>query len=98
MKTFSISYQLNNPYKDYTPFIEALKSYGNWWQVNQYNWIIGSENATATQINEHLRHFLFGEDKLFVARINSNVPLLPKSEWAGAGLLPNESNWLQNNM
>ena len=59
MKTFSISYQLNNPYKDYTPFIEALKSYGNWWQVNQYNWIIGSENATATQINEHLRHFLF---------------------------------------
>ena len=72
---YFVSYDLNNPGKDYSALIKAIETYNanneHYCKVLMSQWFIYS-NKTAEQIFTHLRRFIDDNDELFVCELNAN--------------------------
>lgn len=82
---YLVSYDLNNPGKDYQRLISAIERYNNPCRVLRSQWLIQSDKS-ATQIFNELIAFVDANDELFVCEITKNY----------AGRLTQEKiDWLQ---
>ena len=72
---YLVSYDLNEPCKDYSALIRAIETYNangeHFCKVLKSQWFIYS-NKTAEQIFVHLRRFIDDDDELFVCELNAN--------------------------
>ncbi len=89
MKTYLISYDLNQPLQNYGELIEAIKEYSNWWHHLDSVWIIKTEETTV-QVRDYLRPYIDSNDELLVVGLNG--------EGAWFGFNDRGSEWLKNNL
>ncbi len=91
MKTYLISYDLNQPRKetDYPQLIAAIKQLGTWWHCLDSTWIVKS-NLSAAQIRDALKPHLDNGDELLVASLTG------ESAWFGFDAQC--SSWLKTNI
>ena len=88
MKTYSITYDLGNPGRDYDGVVEAIKSLANGYcRPTESHWFINSENSTA-KIRDHIALEMDSGDKLMVNSVGD--------DWASWGLNKSTNEWLKN--
>ena len=72
---YLVSYDLNEPDKDYSALWSAIETYNangeHFCKVLKSQWFIYS-NKTAYEIFNHLRRFIDENDELFVCEVNAN--------------------------
>lgn len=68
---YLISYDLNEPDKDYSSIINAIKSYETYCRVLKSQWFIRSDK-TAAEIEEHLLKHIDGNDRLLICEFGKN--------------------------
>lgn len=68
---YLVSYDLNEPDKDYSAIIDAIGRYANPYRVLKSQWLICS-NKSAKEIFNQLVEFVDEDDKLFVCEVNEN--------------------------
>lgn len=88
-KTHLISYDLNNPGKNYSPLYDAIKNIGTWWHCLDSTWLVSTTMA-ATQVRDKLKPFLDQNDELLVAELSG------EAAWIGFNY--ECSNWLKNQL
>ena len=85
MTVIIVTYDLNNPAKDYTPLFTAIQSQGVWWHHLKSTWLIDTQKTPA-EMYEVLRHHLELSDRLLVTRMGDGY-----SGW----LTPDAWEWLK---
>lgn len=79
-----VNYALNNQYKDYTPFFDAIKSNSTeWWHFLDSTFIV-TTTKSADQFAKALFPYMERTDSLFVSRLQKDYQgwLLPAAwEW-----------------
>lgn len=70
MQTHLITYDLKAPGRDYARLFQAIKSYNRWAKVLESVWFVASEK-TASEIRDHLKGFVDGNDKLLVVAVKT---------------------------
>lgn len=86
MKTYSITYDLGNPTRDYEGVAAAIKSIANGFcRPTQSQWIVNSAQSAA-QIRDVVGRKIDSDDKLFVTEVGDL--------WASRGLPKSTSEWL----
>lgn len=89
MKTYSISYDLSNPGRDYDDVVSKIKEIANGWcNPVESTWLIGS-SSSASQIADAIWSQMDGNDKLIVHEVGDN--------WATYGLPKSTNEWLHKN-
>lgn len=88
MSSFIISYDLIAN-KDYFELYEAIKSYGTYAHILESVWIIKS-NSSSANIADNLKSYIDSDDKLFVAKLDSQA--------AWINLSDKISNWIKSNI
>ncbi|WP_155723772.1 SinR family protein [Brucella anthropi] len=89
MTTYSISYDLSNPGRDYNNLISKIKELGNGWcHASESFWFINS-NLTCPQIRNALVKVIDSNDKLVVNSVGNN--------WATNGVSKEVNEWLRSN-
>lgn len=63
-----ITYDLNNPVKDYTPLFEALKSQGPWWHYLKSTWLIDTNKGPADIWNA-IHMYVENTDRVLVTNL-----------------------------
>lgn len=88
MKTYSITYDLGNPGRNYEGVAEAIQSLANGYcRPTLSQWLINSESS-ATAIRDAISKQLDSGDKLVVNEVGDL--------WASWGLGDAKNTWLQN--
>lgn len=88
MKTFLISYDLNNKSKDYNVLHDEIKKSITWWHYLESVWII-TANDTLNSLRTRLQNVLDDDDNLLVIEIDSG---------RADGWLPTDAwEWLRKN-
>ena len=83
-----ITYDLQDPTRDYSSLYEEIKKAGNWWHHIDSVWIVKSD-VPPKALGERLLKHLDPKDYLLVTEIKSNT-------W---GNLPKEAfTWLEKNL
>lgn len=85
---FCVCYDLNKPGQDYSPLLEAIKTYGTWWHHLDSTWFIES-SKNASEIRDHLKSYIDTNDELLVFPVGE--------DWAGWGFDKKAYDWLNNN-
>ena len=88
---YLVSYDLNEPDKDYQRLIDAISRYGNPCRVLKSQWLIQSDKS-AKQLCDELTAFVDESDELFVCEVNQNFAVKPTKKPCQsfrAGLLGN---------
>ena len=78
-----ITYNLNNPLRDYTSFYQAIQKAEIWWHHLDSTWLIET-NATPQQWHEFLAPHLDQsfKDFIFIIEVKRNYwGFLPKEAW-----------------
>lgn len=87
MKTYSITYDLGNPNRDYDNVTEAIKSLSHGYcRPTESHWFINS-NATASEIRDTVGNVMDSDDKLMVNEVGDT--------WASLGLRKATNDWLK---
>lgn len=87
MKTYSITYDLGNPGRNYDGVAEAIKSIANGYcRPTESQWMVNS-NLLAADIRDRVAKKLDGGDKLFVTEV--------ADAWASWGLSTTTVEWLK---
>lgn len=68
---YLVSYDLNEPDKDYKRLIDAISRYGNPCHVLKSQWLIQFDKS-AKQLCDELTAFVDESDELFVCEVNQN--------------------------
>ena len=68
---YLVSYDLNNPGKDYPSIIDAINRYDNPCHILKSQWLIES-GKSAEQICMELVRFIDANDELFVCEVTQN--------------------------
>ncbi len=89
MSAYIIVLDLKRRRKSYTELDERLARFDACWQVRDDLWMVISECSSA-EMHEQLRPHLGTEDKLFIARTESDT------SWSGYG--QRVSTWLSQNL
>jgi hypothetical protein len=88
MKTLIVSYDLQQPEKNYEALLKKIRAYGSWAKLGGSAYLILTEH-TVVQVRDSLATVLDSDDRLFV----SSCPV--PSAWKG---LPEEvSKWILEN-
>ena len=88
MKTYSITYDLDNPSRNYQGVIKRIKELANGYcHPTQSQWLINSD-LSASQIRDVVGKELDSGDKLLVHEVGNL--------WAARGLTDETNNWLYN--
>ncbi len=86
MKTYSITYDLGNPGRNYEGVSEQIKAVANGFcRPTKSQWIINSD-ASAAQIRDRISSKLDSGDKLLVNEVGNG--------WASWGLSNETNTWL----
>ena len=81
MKVYLITYDLNNPHKDYSSLYEKIKSLGRWWHYLDSTWIVATRNSSS-QINDILKAVLDSDDGILVIEVKNDYNgWLPEEAW-----------------
>ncbi len=72
MSSYVVSYDLNNPKKDYSELFKRIRSYISSYHCLDKTWIINTE-FNQKYIQSHLREAMAPEDKLFVAKLEQKL-------------------------
>lgn len=82
MSAYLVSYDLNNPGKNYDALYERIKAYGTYLHLLDSAWIVIS-TASAQQVTDHLYAALDSGDDLFVVDISGQARQgwLSKTKW-----------------
>ena len=90
MATFSITYDLRNPGRDYDKVISKIKllGNGNWCRPTESAWFIKS-NLSAGAIRDAIASVTDSNDKIMVHSV--------ASKWASNNLDPAVNSWLKAN-
>jgi hypothetical protein len=86
---FVVAYDLISPNdtpQDYERVIDGIKAKFNWCHLEKSVWLVECA-LNAAEIREAIKPTLYGEDKLFVARLHGN--------WASWALGDRRNNWLK---
>jgi len=89
MRSVIIGYDLNNPGKDYSTLIAAIKKLGGWWHCLDSTWIVKSD-VSREAIRNSLMPLLDKNDEIFVGILNGTA--------AWAGFDSSCSDWLKANL
>jgi hypothetical protein len=77
-----VTYDLNNPSKNYTPLFEALKLQGPWWHYLKSTWLIDT-NKTPTEVWNVIANHVEATDRVFVTNLApGHQGWLDKDAWA----------------
>jgi hypothetical protein len=86
MATYSISYDLRQPGRDYKKLLAAIESYGTYYHCLESTWLIRTSDS-AIQVRDRLMQFMDANDALLVTKLSG------EAAWYG---LPNDgSTWIQ---
>lgn len=87
MSILLITYALNNQYRDYAPFFDAIKSNCNyWWHYLDTTWIVSTSHS-ANEYAQFLYPYMETTDRLLVVKITRDYQgWLPTDAW----------DWLNN--
>lgn len=88
MKTLIVTYDLNNPGKNYELLLKRIKNYRVWARLGGSSYLIRTDQ-TVVQVRDNLVTVLDGNDSLFVG----TAP--PPSAWRG--LSDEVSKWIHAN-
>jgi hypothetical protein len=89
MQTYSISYDLDKPNRNYDGVIAKIKKLANGYcRANESHWLINSDK-TAVEICNAIAEEIDTGDTLFVHNVGDY--------WAGRGLKKEVADWLKNN-
>ena len=81
MSIIIITYDLNNPQKDYSSFFTAIQNQGHWWHSLRATWLVDT-NKTPAQVYEELRTHLVASDRIFIGRLGDGYSgWLDKTAW-----------------
>ncbi|ENC6432940.1 TPA: hypothetical protein ACSP48_003806 [Aeromonas veronii] len=88
MKTYLISYDLNNKSKEYNFLYDEIKKSDTWWHYLESVWVITSREDLYN-VRMRLQNLLDRDDRLLVIEIHSGQAdgWLPTDAW----------DWLKNN-
>lgn len=89
MKTYLVTYDLDNPGQNYSILIKKLKSYPAWAHICASSWTICTFDSAET-VRDNLVTVLDNNDKLFVGKLSG--------EAAWFGLSKDVSGWLHDNL
>lgn len=79
---YLITYDLNKPGQNYNSLYEAIKKIGRWWHHLDSNWLVETNNNSASQISDILRKEIDKNDNLLVIRVTRDYAgWLPKKAW-----------------
>ncbi len=88
MNTYSISYDLDKPNRNYDGVIDKIKELANGYcPVTQSHWLINS-SLSATQIRDEIGTEMDSGDKLMVNEVGNL--------WATKGMSNEVNDWLKN--
>ncbi|MBO1087805.1 CRISPR-associated protein Cas2 [Enterococcus hirae] len=68
MKSYIVSYDLNNSGKNYEDLISKIKTYSRWAHVNESVWFLKSDKGCVA-IRDELLAQIDNDDSLFVAEL-----------------------------
>ena len=88
MQCYIVSYDLNQPGRNYEALYGALRSYPKWARINESVWAVVAA-STAVEIRDRLSSYIDANDRLFV--IKSGV----EAAWRNS-ICKNE--WLKENL
>ncbi len=83
-----ITYDLQQPGRDYDELYKRIKSYGSWAKIAESSWGVATSDTPAS-IRDYLAVALDDNDKLLVGELGS-------SAWKG--LSKKVSDWLKENI
>ena len=63
-----VTYDLNNPTKDYTPLFNALKAQGQWWHQLRSTWLIDTHKSP-TEIWNAIAPYVENTDRVLVTNL-----------------------------
>lgn len=89
MTTYLVTYDLSAPGRNYDGLIEHLKSYDAYARPVESVWLVLTDR-NAVQVRDAALAYMDSGDKLFVTKATT--------DGAWRGLLPNVSDWLQQNL
>jgi hypothetical protein len=84
-----ISYDLDNPNRNYDDLYEAIKGLGSWWHCLESVWLVDTTKTTA-QVRDTLKAELDRGDKLAVFNLAGG--------WATYNLSDECNTWLRNRL
>ena len=67
MATYIISYDLEQPGRNYDALYERIKSYGTWAHIVESTWAVVTDQ-TAVQVRDYLRGAMDNNDRIFVVK------------------------------
>lgn len=88
-KVFSISYDLSQPGQSYNKLIEAIKSFGTYWNATKSVWFVVT-NKSARQVYETISCGIDENDKVFINEVRT------PSDWCGWNLSEGELKWIRD--
>ena len=76
-----ITYDLNNPNNDYTPFFEAIKKQGPWWHYLKSTWLIDTSQSPH-QVWNAIHSLVEGTDRVLITNLaEGHQGWLTKDAW-----------------
>lgn len=90
MKTYLITYQLDNTNVDYSNLSRRIKRYPNWAKIFQRTWIIKTRH-NQERVRDELSEAINGAGRILVVDISF-------SNWAGNRLNDEAINWMKENI
>lgn len=90
MKTYLITYQLDNSNNDYSLISRRIKSFPNWAKIFQRTWIIKT-NRNIIRVRDILTESINDAGRILIVDITS-------SDWAGNHLTDEVTDWMKENV
>ncbi len=88
MRVLIITYDLNEPGKNYHVLLKKIKTYPGWARIGGSSYLIYTD-STPVQVRNYLSQVLDRNDKLFVGTVTA------PSAWIG--MSEEVSNWIHSN-
>ncbi len=88
MKTYLISFDFEEPRRNFHRLYEAIKTYGIWCKINESVWIIKTDNSTI-EIRDFLKQYIYSNDGIFVVKTSR------EAAWNNIKV---KTEWLKNNL